>query len=179
MEISHIKWQRCEMADLWICNFYQLLDTIPWPPSFPPHPPFCHIASQCLLKWLYTTCHASQFNTSLPLRGPFGVVHRAVERATGRNFAAKFIDVEPKDKALLKEEMEVMGNLQHPRLQRLHDAFDQDDDKVVLILDLWVIFLFLLICVLLSECKTSDIFCLQLHRSCQQYVGFFFFLSTV
>ncbi|WP_411026781.1 hypothetical protein, partial [Salmonella sp. s54395] len=27
-------------------------------------------------------------------KGPFGVVHRAVERATGKNFAAKFINVE-------------------------------------------------------------------------------------
>ncbi|XP_071854761.1 twitchin-like isoform X8 [Apostichopus japonicus] len=69
-------------------------------------------------------------------KGPFGVVHRAVERSSGRNFAAKFINIEPKDKALLKEEMEVMGCLQHPRLQRLHDTFDQDDDQVVLILDL-------------------------------------------
>ncbi|XP_041468950.1 twitchin-like isoform X3 [Lytechinus variegatus] len=67
-------------------------------------------------------------------RGPFGVVHRCIERGTGRTFAAKFMDVEPKDKAFIKEEIEAMNQLQHPRLQQCHDAFDMDD-KFVLITD--------------------------------------------
>ncbi|XP_071479592.1 twitchin-like [Diadema antillarum] len=67
-------------------------------------------------------------------RGPFGVVHRCIERGTGRTFAAKFMDVEPKDKAFIKQEIETMNQLQHPRLQQCHDAFDMDD-KFVLITD--------------------------------------------
>ena len=68
-------------------------------------------------------------------RGPFGVVHRCIERGTGRTFAAKFMDVEAKDKIFIKQEIEAMNQLQHPRLQQCHDAFDMDE-KFVLITDL-------------------------------------------
>ncbi|XP_033116214.1 twitchin-like [Anneissia japonica] len=67
-------------------------------------------------------------------RGDFGVVYRAVEKATGKNFAAKFIDVEPADLPSLRKEVEAMTNMQFPRLQQLHDVFETDG-KMVLILD--------------------------------------------
>ncbi|XP_071942196.1 twitchin-like isoform X2 [Antedon mediterranea] len=67
-------------------------------------------------------------------RGDFGVVYRAVEKATGKNFAAKFIDIDSADIPFIRKEVDAMTNLQYPRLQQLHDVFETDD-KMVLILD--------------------------------------------
>ncbi|XP_038051694.1 twitchin-like [Patiria miniata] len=67
-------------------------------------------------------------------RGEYGVVRRALERPTGRNYAAKFVSTEPADKAHIKQEMDTMSALQHPRLLQLHDAFETDD-QMVMILD--------------------------------------------
>ncbi|XP_072021853.1 twitchin-like isoform X7 [Amphiura filiformis] len=73
-------------------------------------------------------------------RGPYGVIVRAQERATGRNFAAKFIDIEPGDAEHVKREIENYNHLQHPRLAQLYDAFETkhpetDKDQFVLIYD--------------------------------------------
>ena len=68
--------------------------------------------------------------------GAFGVVHRCVEKATGRVFVAKFIHTPyPLDKATVKNEINVMNNLHHPKLLQLHDAFE-DKNEMILVLEL-------------------------------------------
>lgn len=68
-------------------------------------------------------------------RGAFGAVHRAVEKATGRAFVAKFINTPyPTDKHVVRNEMNMMNNLHHHRLLNLHDAFD-DKHEMVMILE--------------------------------------------
>ncbi|XP_033640975.1 twitchin-like isoform X1 [Asterias rubens] len=67
-------------------------------------------------------------------RGDYGVVQRCLEKPTGRNFAGKLIDVESSDKEYIKHEMDTMSALQHPRLLQLHDAYDSDN-QMVMILD--------------------------------------------
>ena len=64
--------------------------------------------------------------------GAFGVVHRAVEKSTGKSFAAKFI-VTPSaaEKATVRKECDVMNQLIHPRLLNLHDVFDEGDEMVL------------------------------------------------
>ena len=68
-------------------------------------------------------------------RGAFGVVHRAVEKSTGRAFVAKFINTPyPTDKHLVRNEINIMNNLRHPKLLNLHDAYD-DKHEMVMILE--------------------------------------------
>ena len=58
-------------------------------------------------------------------RGKFGEVKQCKERHTGRQLAAKFIDVNgPQDKKDIENEVEIMKLLQHPRLLQLYDAFE-------------------------------------------------------
>jgi serine/threonine protein kinase len=59
--------------------------------------------------------------------GAFGVVHRCIEKATGKTYAVKFIPtLNPADKATVRREMEVMMELNHPKLLHLHDAFEEE-----------------------------------------------------
>uniref|UniRef100_A0A914UY70 Ig-like domain-containing protein n=1 Tax=Plectus sambesii TaxID=2011161 RepID=A0A914UY70_9BILA len=65
--------------------------------------------------------------------GAFGVVHRCVERATGNTFAAKFINTpHALDKETVRKEIGVMSNLRHPKLIHLHDAFEDDNEMVMI-----------------------------------------------
>ena len=67
--------------------------------------------------------------------GAFGVVHRAVEKSTGKNFVAKFINTPyPLDKNTVKNEISVMNQLHHPKLLNLHDAFE-DQHEMVMVLE--------------------------------------------
>ncbi|XP_018789320.1 PREDICTED: twitchin isoform X17 [Bactrocera latifrons] len=67
--------------------------------------------------------------------GAFGVVHRCRERSTGNIFAAKFIPVSHAvEKDLIRREIDVMNQLHHQKLINLHDAFE-DEDEMVLILE--------------------------------------------
>ncbi|XP_076471204.1 twitchin-like [Babylonia areolata] len=67
--------------------------------------------------------------------GAFGVVHRCVEKKTGRVFVAKFINTPfPLDKHTVKNEVSIMNHLHHPKLINLHDAFE-DKHEMVLILE--------------------------------------------
>nr|KAG5709145.1 hypothetical protein BaRGS_028601 [Batillaria attramentaria] len=67
--------------------------------------------------------------------GAFGVVHRCIEKATGRVFVAKFINTPyPLDKYTVKNEINIMNQLHHPKLINLHDAFE-DKYEMVLILE--------------------------------------------
>lgn len=68
--------------------------------------------------------------------GAFGVVHRCRERKTGNIFAAKFIPTSHQmEKELIRKEIDIMNHLHHPKLINLHDAFE-DDDEMVLIYEL-------------------------------------------
>ena len=72
----------------------------------------------------------------LIFRGNYGVMHRAIERATGRNWAAKFVRCSvDSEKEIMKQEMEVMNNLHHNKILQLHEAFDQPGE-IVMILEL-------------------------------------------
>ncbi|KAK3763441.1 hypothetical protein RRG08_053295 [Elysia crispata] len=65
---------------------------------------------------------------SLLGKGKFGEVKKCQERKTGRQLAAKFIEVNgPQDRNDVLNELEIMKNLQHPRLLQLYDAFEIRD----------------------------------------------------
>ncbi|GAU87381.1 hypothetical protein RvY_00244-2 [Ramazzottius varieornatus] len=65
--------------------------------------------------------------------GAFGVVHRCREKATGNIFAAKFVPVESQqEKQLIKKEIDIMNQLHHQKLIHLHDAFEDDDEMVLI-----------------------------------------------
>ncbi|VDO56555.1 unnamed protein product [Haemonchus placei] len=58
-------------------------------------------------------------------QGAYGTVYRAVERATGKTFAAKMVQVRPgvrKEDVL--HEISIMNQLHHDKLLNLHEAFD-------------------------------------------------------
>ncbi|XP_065089533.1 twitchin isoform X14 [Ochlerotatus camptorhynchus] len=65
--------------------------------------------------------------------GAFGVVHRCRERKTGNVFAAKFIPVsQNSERALIRKEIDIMNQLHHRKLIHLHDAFEDDDEFVLI-----------------------------------------------
>jgi len=67
--------------------------------------------------------------------GAFGVVHRAVEKSTGRNFVAKFINTQSAaEKNTVKAEIGIMNQLHHQNLLNLHDAFE-DQHEMILVLE--------------------------------------------
>lgn len=58
-------------------------------------------------------------------RGKFGTVYRCREKSTGLTLAAKFIPVpQREDRRNVEREVDIMRQLQHPRLIQLYDAFD-------------------------------------------------------
>lgn len=58
-------------------------------------------------------------------RGKFGTVYRCKEKSSGLNLAAKFIAVPKKeDRRNVEREVDIMRQLQHPRLIQLYDAFE-------------------------------------------------------
>merc|ERR1719369_851141 len=65
--------------------------------------------------------------------GAFGVVHRCSEQKTGNIFAAKFIPVSSAiEKELIRKEIDIMNQLHHHKLINLHDAFEDDDEMVLI-----------------------------------------------
>ncbi|XP_058467261.1 twitchin isoform X5 [Malaya genurostris] len=65
--------------------------------------------------------------------GAFGVVHRCRERKTGNVFAAKFIPVSTNsERDLIRKEIDIMNQLHHRKLIHLHDAFEDDDEFVLI-----------------------------------------------
>lgn len=57
-------------------------------------------------------------------RGTQGITYHAVERATGRNFAAKIMHGKTELRPFMFNEVDIMNSLNHRKLIRLHDAFD-------------------------------------------------------
>ncbi|XP_076165903.1 obscurin isoform X4 [Ptiloglossa arizonensis] len=68
-------------------------------------------------------------------RGTQGVTYHAVERCTGRNYAAKVMHGKGEIRPYMYNEMEIMNNLNHRKLLRLHDAYE-NDQSVTLIMEL-------------------------------------------
>ena len=67
-------------------------------------------------------------------RGTFGIVHRAREILTGKIFAIKLIKTaEESDKAPIHREIEIMRQLQHPRVLQLHEVFDTKGETALVI----------------------------------------------
>jgi serine/threonine protein kinase len=72
--------------------------------------------------------------TTWPSSGDFGVVHRAVEKRSGKTFAAKFVASESAaERAAIRKECEMMNDLAHPRLLHLHDVFEEPEETVMIV----------------------------------------------
>ncbi|CAK5030398.1 unnamed protein product [Meloidogyne enterolobii] len=89
--------------------------------------------------------------------GAFGVVHRCLEKKTGNIFAAKFIPIlgGDKQKEIVREEIGIMSELKHPSLISLHDAFEIDQE-IIMIYELSYVHLDLKPENILFTTKTSD-----------------------
>lgn len=69
-------------------------------------------------------------------RGTQGVTYHAVERSTGKNYAAKVMHGKGDLKPYMYNEIEVMNNLNHRKLLRLHDAYETDT-SITLVIELY------------------------------------------
>uniref|UniRef100_F7DUB0 Myosin light chain kinase family member 4 n=1 Tax=Xenopus tropicalis TaxID=8364 RepID=F7DUB0_XENTR len=99
--------------------------------SPPPPAPFSHrivSAKHALINNFYTV------ETSEMLGGGrFGQVHRCVEKSSGLSLAAKIIKVKShKEKEEVKNEIQVMNQLNHVNLIQLYDAFESRNDIVLI-----------------------------------------------
>ncbi|CAL7949959.1 unnamed protein product [Xylocopa violacea] len=68
-------------------------------------------------------------------RGTQGVTYHAVERSTGKNYAAKVMHGRGELRPYMLNELEVMNNMNHRKLLRLHDAYETDT-SVTLVMEL-------------------------------------------
>lgn len=59
-------------------------------------------------------------------RGTQGITYHAVERATGNPYAAKIMHGRSDVRPFMNNELEIMNHLNHRKLIRLHEAFDND-----------------------------------------------------
>ncbi|GLG93475.1 Obscurin [Gryllus bimaculatus] len=59
-------------------------------------------------------------------RGTQGVTHHAVERLTGRNYAAKIMHGKHELRQFMNNELEILNVLNHPKIIRLQDALETD-----------------------------------------------------
>uniref|UniRef100_A0A914I6R1 Uncharacterized protein n=1 Tax=Globodera rostochiensis TaxID=31243 RepID=A0A914I6R1_GLORO len=66
--------------------------------------------------------------------GAFGMVHRCVEKGTGNVYAAKFVPIRggEQEKDTVRKEIQTMSELRHPALISLHDAFETDQELVMI-----------------------------------------------
>lgn len=65
-------------------------------------------------------------------KGRYGVVHKVEEFKTGRKLAAKFVKcIKMKDREKVKEEIEIMNFLRHPKLLSLEAVFENPREYVM------------------------------------------------
>ncbi|XP_049774558.1 obscurin [Schistocerca cancellata] len=57
-------------------------------------------------------------------RGTQGVTYHAVERLTGRNYAAKIMHGKSDLRPFMNNELDILNVLNHPKIIRLHDAYE-------------------------------------------------------
>uniref|UniRef100_A0A8C0WHW9 Protein kinase domain-containing protein n=1 Tax=Castor canadensis TaxID=51338 RepID=A0A8C0WHW9_CASCN len=102
------------------------LDDVPAPAA-----PFDHrivAVKQAAVDRLYTVS-----KTEILGGGRFGQVHRCKEKATGLKLAAKIIKARStKDKEEVKNEINIMNQLDHVNLIQLYDAFESRNDIVLI-----------------------------------------------
>lgn len=65
-------------------------------------------------------------------RGTQGITYHAVERATGRNFAAKIMHGRYDLRPFMFNELDIMNSLSHRKLIRLHDAYDSPKSLILI-----------------------------------------------
>ncbi|KAG5678438.1 hypothetical protein PVAND_008111 [Polypedilum vanderplanki] len=65
-------------------------------------------------------------------RGTQGITYHAVERATGRNFAAKIMHGRYDLRPYMFNELDIMNSLNHRKLIRLHDAYDSSKSLILI-----------------------------------------------
>lgn len=68
-------------------------------------------------------------------RGTQGITYHAVDRASGNNYAAKIMHGKSEVRPFMNNELEIMNHLNHRKLIRLHDAYEQEK-RMTLILEL-------------------------------------------
>ncbi|KAM3929434.1 myosin light chain kinase family member 4 isoform 2-T2 [Leptodactylus fuscus] len=104
---------------------FLILDVTPPPPA-----PFDHrivSAKHAQINNFYTVEKAHLLGG-----GRFGQVHRCVEKASGLTLAAKIIKVKGhKEKEEVKNEIQVMNQLNHTNLIQLYDAFESRNDIIL------------------------------------------------
>ncbi|XP_071942496.1 myosin light chain kinase, smooth muscle-like [Antedon mediterranea] len=66
-------------------------------------------------------------------KGRFGIVHKCMEKATGKMWAAKFIKTKASEKESVKAEIEIMNQLQHPKLIQCVDAFETTREIIMVL----------------------------------------------
>lgn len=107
---------------------------------------FTRWMSRC--PWLIKCCNLISLSLSLTLsplppslslfvRGKFAVVKKCVEKATGKEFAAKFLRKRRRGRDCRAEIVHEMAVLEaarnNPRVVNLHAAFETDHDIVLLL----------------------------------------------
>lgn len=65
-------------------------------------------------------------------RGTQGITYHSVERATGKNYAAKVMHGRGELRPLMFNEINAMNHLNHRNLLRLHDAYETDGSMTIL-----------------------------------------------
>lgn len=65
-------------------------------------------------------------------RGTQGITYHAVERATGRNFAAKIMHGRYDLRPFMFNELDIMNSLNHRKLIRLYDAYDSPKSLILI-----------------------------------------------
>ena len=68
-------------------------------------------------------------------RGTQGIFYHAVDKISGNSYAAKMMHGKGKFLTYMKQELNIMNDLSHPRLLRLYDAF-HNKDFMTLVTDL-------------------------------------------
>uniref|UniRef100_A0A8R1I117 Protein kinase domain-containing protein n=1 Tax=Caenorhabditis japonica TaxID=281687 RepID=A0A8R1I117_CAEJA len=69
--------------------------------------------------------------------GKFGKVYCVIEKATGKEFAAKFIKIRKEaDRTEVEREVSILTQLRHPRIAQIYDAFYTTTNDVVLIMEI-------------------------------------------
>jgi hypothetical protein len=83
-----------------------------------------HIQTKFFSYNLYSLSQQFYSCIRFVVRGQYGVLHRAIERATGRNWVAKFVACTLIERAMVRQEIDLRNDTRHPRLLQLHEAFE-------------------------------------------------------
>lgn len=66
-------------------------------------------------------------------KGRFGIVHKVLDKVTGKKLAAKFVKCRAaKDREKVQEEIDIMNRLRHPKLLQLAAAFENPRETIMI-----------------------------------------------